>query len=60
MARPSLGYKKLVQLRLTEEQYRVLTRYAAQHNITVAELTRQQLRPLIAQIISGVPQSNVA
>lgn len=54
MARPSTGNTKLIQFRITERQYSVLAEYAATQHTTVAEITRQQLRPLIAQIVSGV------
>lgn len=54
MARKPTGNTKLVQFRITERQYSILAEYAEMQHMTVAELTRQQLRPLIAKIVSGV------
>lgn len=53
MPRPSTGNTELLQVRVTPQQAETLARFAALRNTTVAELVRQQLRGLVAQIQSG-------
>jgi hypothetical protein len=50
MARPTLGYTELIQFRITKDQKRALEKYAREQHITLAELARQQLRSLVANI----------
>lgn len=53
MVRESTGNTELVQIKLTKWQKEVLQAYAKKQGVTLAELTRQQLRPLIARIVAG-------
>lgn len=53
MPRPNTGNSALLQVRITPQQAEVLSRYAALRNTTVAELMRQQIRTVVAQIQTG-------
>ncbi len=53
MARKPTGQTELIQIKVTPRQKEILAEYAASQGTTIAELTRQQLRPLIARIVSG-------
>jgi hypothetical protein len=47
------GNVELIQVRVSSPQKRILEEYANSQHITVAELTRQQLRLLISRIVTG-------
>ncbi len=53
MPRKSTGQDALIQVKVTKRQKEILAEYAASQGTTIAEVTRQQLRPLIARIVSG-------
>lgn len=54
MARKETANTELIQIKVTKLQKDILSDYAKSQGVTVAELTRQQLRPLIARIVSGL------
>ena len=54
MARKDTANTELIQVKLTKLQKEILQDYAARQGVTTAELIRQQLRPLIARIVSGL------
>ena len=54
MPRNSTGNTELIQIKVTKLQKEALQKYAEHQGVTTAELVRQQLRPLIARIVSGL------
>lgn len=49
----STGNTELIQFRVTKLQKAALDTQAQKDGVTVAELVRQQIRPLIARVLSG-------